>query len=190
MHRPLRQIADVSIGLTLRGNEASRRIAGEGVPLLRISDLTRDGRVQIGSPKLIEIDPAAESQYLVHPGDIVMANRGTRSTCAVIPEGLNAVAGNQMFIIRVDPKLSDPEFVTWYLNQETVQDLLGSKSRGTYIQTLSIQVVRDLEIPVPPLEKVHVFKELSRLAIEEREKMNQIADLRQKMLRAVLKNLT
>jgi len=188
--RPLRQIADVSIGLTVRGDDASRRLVGESVAFLRISDLTLDGRLKIEGARMIDIDLETESQYLLKPGDIVMANRGTRMTSAVIPHGIRAAAGNQMFIIRVDPELSDPEFICWFLNLETTQERLRSKARGTYVQTLSIQVVRDLEVPVLPTNKIDAFKELTRLATEEREKMNQIAELRQKMLRAVLKNLT
>ena len=109
----LDEIADVRMGLTLRGTDAAKRTVEEGPHYLRISDLSDSGQLDISETQ--PLDPALDPdhRHRVKAGDIVLANRGTRMTAALIPENLEAVASSQLFVIR--PK--SPKILPTFLHR-------------------------------------------------------------------------
>lgn len=165
----LDEIADVRMGLTLRGTDAAKRTVEEGPHYLRISDLSEGGKLDISETQ--PIDPAldADHRHRVKAGDIVLANRGTRMTAALIPENLVAVASSQLFVVRLKSPKILPTFLHAFLNLQSTQEHLRSHARGTYVQTLSVSILRSLPIPLPPLETQQKIASLSQLAITERQ---------------------
>lgn len=178
----LSDLAEIRTGLTLRGPDASRRTDKEGLHLLRISDITEDGQIEITSPHLLDRSHGDDLRYRVAAGDILIANRGTRMTAALVPEGLEAIASGQLFIVRPHSDRITPKFLHWFLNLETTQDRLHSEARGSYVQTLSISVVRDLPIPLIPLELQTKLCALADLARRERELLRLLAEKRGTLL--------
>lgn len=174
----LSHLAEIRTGLTLRGPDASRRTDKEGLHLLRISDITEDGQLEITSPHLLDRALGDDPRYRVAAGDILIANRGTRMTAALVPEGLDAIASGQLFIVRPQSDRITPEFLHWFLNLDTTQDRLHSEARGSYVQTLSISVVRDLPIPLIPLELQTKLCALANLARRERELLRLLVEKR------------
>jgi restriction endonuclease S subunit len=174
----LSHLAEIRTGLTLRGPDASRRTDKEGLHLLRISDITEDGQLEITSPHLLDRSFGDDLRYRVAAGNILIANRGTRMTAALVPEGLEAIASGQLFIVRPQSDRITPEFLHWFLNLETTQDRLQSEARGSYVQTLSISVVRDLPVPLIPLELQAKLCALTDLARRERELLRLLAEKR------------
>lgn len=99
----------------------------------------------------------------------MLANRGTRMTAALIPENLDAVASSQLFVVRLKSPKILPTFLHAFLNLQSTQEHLRSHARGTYVQTLSVSILRSLPIPLPPLETQQKIASLSQLAITERQ---------------------
>ncbi len=186
----LNEIADVSIGLTMRGTDASRRVVGEGELLLRISDLTEDGKICIAKPTYVSAEGVSLEKYRVQAGDILVANRGSRMTAAIAPPDLKAVAGGQLFMVRLKSGRVIAEYLHWYLNLPKTQELLLSRTRGSYVKTLSIRVLKeDLKIPVPSLETQRKVIELASLAARERELVSLIAEKRQQFLDVAMEKM-
>lgn len=185
----LDEIADVRMGLTLRGADAAKRTVVEGLHYLRISDLSDSGRLYIAESQ--PIDPAldADRRHRVKPGDIVLANRGTRMTAALIPENLDAVASSQLFVIRPKSSKILPTFLHAFLNLQSTQDHLRSHARGTYVQTLSIAILRSLPIPHLPLETQQKIASLSELADEERRLIAELGQKRSQYLNQSISRL-
>jgi hypothetical protein len=173
----LDEIANVRMGLTLRGADAAKRIVEEGPHYLRISDLSDGGHLHISETQPIDPTLDPDQRHRVKPGDIVLANRGTRMTAALIPEGLDAIASSQLFVIRLKSPKILPGFLHAFLNLQSTQDHLRSHARGTYVQTLSVAIVRFLPIPLLPLETQNQITSLTELAATERRL---IAELNQK----------
>lgn len=187
MQLRLQDIADIRVGATMRGKDASRETDEAGLPLLRISDLTQDGRVEFSeSPHFIAEDSTKE-QFRVRPDDILVANRGVRMTAAITPPDLKAFIGGQLFYVRVKRDSLSPQFIHWFLNLASTQQTLLSQTRGSYVQNLSIKTLRDLEIPAPPPELQEKVVELARLAREEQALIQQIAEKRALYIEAALK---
>ena len=185
----LNDLAEIRTGLTLRGPDASRRTAKEGLHLLRISDLTEDGRIRIDHPHLLDHSLGDDPRYRVVPGDILIANRGTRMTAALAPEALEAVASGQLFIVRVRSREVTPEYLHWFLNLTTTQTFLSSHARGSYVKTLSVSVVRELPVPILPIDLQRRLCALSDLAARERELLRLIAEKREIFLQATYQQI-
>lgn len=174
----LEKLADVRMGLTLRGADASRRTSEEGPLYIRISDLTEDGDILIGDSHRIDPNQVPGDKHHVLTGDIVLANRGARMTAAMVPEGLHAVASGQLFIIRPKSRKVLPAYLKAFLNLQATQNHLRSHARGTYVQTLSISILRSLEVPLPPMEIQEKIASLSELAVTERRLVRELSTKR------------
>lgn len=185
----LDDIADVRTGLTLRGADAARRTVEVGPHYLRISDLSEDGGLVITETQ--PIDPALDPdlRHRVKAGDIVLANRGTRTTAALIPENLEAIASSQLFVVRLHSPEMLPSFLHAFLNLHSTQELLRSHTRGTYIPTLSITILRSLRIPLLPLETQRKIASLTALVNEERQVLEKLAETRARFLNLSLSRL-
>lgn len=185
----LEDIAEVRTGLTLRGKDASLRTSEEGLHLLRIRDLTETGYVHIENKHIIEATPAIIEKYQVRAGDIVIANRGSRTTAAIVPPDTQAIAGGQLFTIRLKTDSVLTGYLHWFLNYTHTRSQLLAQLRGSYVQTMPISVMRKLPITVPPLETQHKIQDLANLSARERRLVKKISKLRQKHLDASLSAL-
>jgi restriction endonuclease S subunit len=185
----LDEIAHVRMGLTLRGTDAAKRTVEEGPHYLRISDLSEGGKLDISETQ--PIDPAldADHRQRVKAGDIVLANRGSRMTAALIPENLDAVASSQLFVVRLKSPRILPAFLHAFLNLRSTQEHLRSHARGTYVQTLSVSILRSLSVPLLPLETQQKIASLSELAEEERRLVAELAQKRTQFLNQSISRL-
>ena len=78
-------------------------------------------------------------------------------TAGLIPEGLDAITGGQLYTIRIKSEALLPAYLHWFLNRKSTQEFLLSHSRGSYVRTMAISLLRKLEITVPPLETHGLF---------------------------------
>jgi len=186
MQSLLKEIADIRMGLTVRGKGSSKVTSEEGLHLLRISDLSEEGKVEIESPHRIQPGAAALERHQVLPGDVILANRGTRMTAALVPEGLEAIVSNQLFLIRLRNNRVLPRYVHWFLNLDRTQAVLRANARGSYVPTLSISVVGELEMPLPTLDQQKRIVAVAQLASREQFLLARIAELRRQFTDATL----
>jgi hypothetical protein len=178
MRLPLEELADIRVGLTLRGADAGSRQAEGGPHYLRISDLTETGRLDIRTPHPMDLGTSSLERFLVQRKDIVLASRGSRLTAALIEGPLHAVVGGQLFQIRANSNLILPEFLHAYINLPATQTLLLGQTVGSNIKTLTASALRATPIPVPPLEIQRKIVALRRLQEEESRLVARIDGLR------------
>lgn len=189
MQLRLKEFADIRVGYTLRGKDAAMKTDEAGLPLLRISDLTQSGQIELESPSLI--DPSIiKDQFRVREDDILVASRGVRMTAAIVPPDLRAFVGGQLFTVRIRTSHLnhiDPKYLHWFLNLSSTQDLLLSQTKGSYIKNLSISNFKELEVPLPPLSRQNQIVRLAQLAHREQALLEQIAKKRANYTEAALK---
>jgi hypothetical protein len=178
MRLPLEQLAEVRIGLTLRGADAARQQFEGGPHFLRISDLTENGKLEIRIPHPMAGDPDTLARFKVLPQDVVLASRGNRLTAALIEEPIDAVVGGQLFLIRTTSNQILPEFLHAYLNLPATQASLLAQTVGSSIQTLPASTLRAVEIPVPSLEIQRTIVALTNLQEQENDLLARISTLR------------
>lgn len=189
MDCPLASLADVSTGITLRGADAAKPRPDGNFCLLRIGDLREDGRIQLDTHPLIKIEPDAAERYRLKPGDVIVAAKGSRATAAVFESPIPTVAGGQFFVVRPNTELVLPGFLRWYLNLPETQAALMDSARGSYVQAIPIAAVKELRIPLPPLDTQRRIATILDLHAEERRLMQAIAFKRSQLVHAQINAL-
>ena len=113
-------LAEIRMGVTLRGRDATRPDPQGSCRMIRISDISDDGVLQ--SDDLLQFEPGEKirQELFLRPGDILFPNRGTRTTACVFDlretnvivgaqffdlRETNVIVGAQFFIIRVNPNV-------------------------------------------------------------------------------------
>lgn len=93
-------------------------------------------------------------RYILLTGDVVVMSRGSAIRAAIVTEETAAkeiVASSNFIIIRPDQNKIKGEVIVAYLNSGFGQKLLLALNTGAVIQHIPTSSLRDLEIPVPPL---------------------------------------
>lgn len=188
MQLRLKEIADIRVGSTLRGKDASLKIDEAGLPLLRISDLSQSGQIQIQNPHLVSRE-SVKPQFRVQPDDILVANRGVRMTAAIVPPELNAYIGGQLFYLRLKSDKLTPRYLHWFLNLASTQQFLRSLTKGSYVKNLSIANFKELPIPLPSLDVQQQIVQMAELARREQALVQKISEKRAIYSEAALQKL-
>lgn len=174
----LDSIAEIRTGVTLRGRDATRPVPEGPIRLVRIGDISREGR--IAPESIIRIHPAESigpDQFL-RPSDVLVAARGTRNTAAVYNLDLpGAVAGAQFFVLRPRGRVL-PEFLTWYLRSDPVRQHFDNRRKGTYVQLIRRADIAEIEVPLPPKVQQRRIVALADLIEQEHGLSTRLAELR------------
>ena len=171
----LREVASVALGITLRGVDASRHDPNGTHQLIRIGDLSEDGDFACSEPNLIKLDRETAHRSALKRGDVLLAARGSRMTAGLFLGQQPAVAGGQFLVIRPHDNIVLAEYLRWFLNLPSTQEILAGRARGSYVRSLPAKSLGQLEIPVPPLPHQQAIAELHALRLREKELMNQLA---------------
>lgn len=108
-------------------------------------------------------------KHRLKDGDILLMAKGESNKACLYRESIGrAVASSTFFVIRLEQKEVDPEYLQWYLNTSPVQSVLTGLSKGTHILSLSKKALMKVQVYVPSLERQKEI--LSIKALWEKEK--------------------
>ena len=148
--QPLGSIADIRMGATLRGRDATRPAPSGSCLFIRIGDISQDG--ELVTKKLISIEPNAcmKDDLFLCPGDVLFPNRGTRTTALAYRLDLpRTLAGAQFFVLRPDAGRVLPEYLAWFLRSEEAARYFEERRKGTYVKIIQRSDLAEMEMPVP-----------------------------------------
>ncbi len=184
----IKNIATVQMGYSFRSRlEVSKD--GE-VAVIQMKDLLDDNTV--GCEGLIRIDmDSVKDHHLVHKGDLVFRSRGIISNTAILLEdpGKAVVAAPLLRIRVTKPKKILPEYLNWYISQREAQVFLTSRAIGTAQKMISKEVLEDLEVLLPSIEKQTNIIELASLAAREQIMLGVLAQKRRQYMSTLLMQL-
>jgi restriction endonuclease S subunit len=128
-------------------------------------------------------------KHLLKDGDVLFAAKGTKNFAAVF-ENHNepSVASTSFFVIRPTDKKLLPQYLAWVLNNHTAQTLLKGQAIGTSIPSISKQVLENLEIAVPSIEKQKAILQITKLRNKEKFLKQKIETLREKQIQQQIMN--
>lgn len=176
-------IAEIRMGVTLRGRDATRPDPQGSCRMFRISDISDDGVLQ--SDDLLQFEPGEKirTELLLRPGDILFPNRGTRTTACVFDlRETNVIVGARFFIIRVNPNVVLPAYVAWFLRSTAAATHFNEHRKGTLVQTLQRKDIEELSILIPSLSRQAAIIALDALALQERQLSTELARLQSSYL--------
>lgn len=119
-------------------------------------------------------------QYLLRPGDVLLAIKGNNNF-AFHYDGTpgKAIASSTFIVIRIwDQDNLLPEFFSWYLNHPQTQLFFKDQSRGTDILSITIRLVKEIDVFIPSVAKQKIILELDKLRKKEKELRQKIERLR------------
>jgi restriction endonuclease S subunit len=184
MIKKIRDIAAVQMGYAFRAKLESVEDGAVGV--IQMKDLSVDNVVcddldRIDLFKIKEV-------HFAKVGDVVFRSRGLTMNAAVILDDPGiAVVSSPLLRVRVlNDKFLLPEYLCWYINQKDAQAFLNSQAGGTLQKMINKNVLEELEIVVPSIERQQQVVELARLMKREHEILENLMEKRELYMSAVL----
>lgn len=110
------------------------------------------------------------SKLQLEPGDILFRSRGM-SNLSIYVESVYrpCIFATPLVRIRVlDPQKLEPRYLHWVLNSPAIQRDIHAQARGSMIRMVSLQSLRDIAIPVPPIDVQRKIAEVAQLQRQER----------------------
>lgn len=135
------------------------------VIFLQAKHVGEQGGIVTGLVPDLNIDKNTE-KHLLHTDDILFVAKGSRNIAVHFRESFLAVASTSFFVMRINEEFKDmllPEYITWFLNEETTQKLLKRNAKGSSILSISKVVLENLEITIPELSTQYAICEIDHL---------------------------
>ena len=155
----LGNLCDVSRGASPRPIE---RYLGGSVPWIRIGDATASGEFYLHATQEHITEEGATKSVFVPEGSLILANSGVSCGFARILKISGCIHDGWLALLNIDSKLN-PLFLLCYLNSITLS--LRAKAPSGTQPNLNTEIVKNLQIPVPPLALQEKFA--SHLSILE-----------------------
>ncbi len=184
----LGDVADIRPGYPFRG--AIEEIPGGEAAVVQIKNV--DAARGIDWAALVRTRLAGRrAPDWLRQGDIVFTARGNRNAAAAVEDvPVKAVSAPHLFVIRVrTPERALPEFIAWLMNQPDAQRYFAQSATGSYITSIRKQVLAQLPLKLPSLEKQQLIVRLDRAARRERQLLEALIENRQQQLNLVAQGL-
>lgn len=158
--------------------------------VIQMKDLV-DGYSRIGKTTSKIDKTSVKDKYLLQSNDVLFLSKGAHNYACVY-EGLFhiAVASSAFFVIRPKPELVNAKYLAWYINQERVQKYLADHKAGTYTLNVNRNVVENIPLEVPSLEKQMAIVRVTNLQKREQALVDLIQLKRQQIVSEQLMAMT
>jgi len=152
----LRRIIDSIVDGPFGSSLTSAHYVDEGVRVIRLGNLGIN-QFKSGDEAYVSIEHGADlAAHSVSPGDVLVAGLGDEKMplgrATVAPSNLGpAIVKADCYRLRLNGRV-DPDFLAWALSSPQLREQFKLLSRGSTRQRLNTAVVREAQIPLPPLE--------------------------------------
>lgn len=160
-HLKLIQICEIKSGRSIRG--AITEVEGTGIKVVQMKDSSIDG-IYWDSCISTELTGKSSPDWLIKD-DILLLARGNHNYAVLVDDSINGVnakiiAAPYFFVLQAKTKNVNPTYLTWWLNQKSVQNYFKTKSRGTGSLSLPRSALEETEIVLPTIEEQRVIASL------------------------------
>ena len=119
--------------------------------LLRTTDIS-SGKIEWESVPFCEKEPQNIDKYLLTDGDIVISRAGSVGYSYLIKNPETSVFAS--YLIRFKPLINE-QFVAFFLKSPSYWDSISEKSLGIAVPNINASKLKQIEIPLPPLQEQH-----------------------------------
>lgn len=153
-------------------------LKNDGVPFLRISDLNERIDGEVNTPQLFipmeKFDELKANGLVPVSGDILVTSRGTLGRCYIVKDGDNFYFQDGMisWLSGIDQRILNL-FLSHLFSTTGVQKQIMNLQAGSTVAYLSIAMLKQLDIILPPMELQEQFAafveqtDKSKLAIQQ-----------------------
>ena len=146
-------------GTSKKANDRS-----EGIPLLRMGNVTYDGYLACAELKYVKLSAIERSKYALRTGDILFNRTNSKELVGktgVWDGRFPAVAASYFIRVRLDETRVCPIYIWAFMNSNAMKHLLFSMARGAIGQAnINAKELHSLTVPIPSLAHQFRFAEL------------------------------
>ena len=181
-YKPFGQLATIVRGASPRPIKNFITLDSSGINWIKIGDVKPGIKYITETAEKITIDGAKKSRY-VHAGDFILSNSMSFGRPYILK--INGCIHDGWLAISDFQKTFLPDFLYHLLNSNTYQSTMRQKaSFGGAVQNLNADIIRDLEMPLVPLEVqreiVRILDSFTSLTAELSAKLSAELSARQK----------
>ena len=171
----------ISKGTTPKGGSAA--YVDEGVNFLRVENLTSDGC--ISHSKITHITEEMHENYLkrsiLKANDLLISIAGSLGKSAIVRECDLPINTNQAIaFVRLFADKIDVNYIRNTIESPLINSVLTKQTKVTSIPNLTLEIIKDCPIPLPPLSEqqriVERIEELFAKLDEAKERLQEVAD--------------
>lgn len=114
--------------------------------------------------------PERLDKYCIKNDSIVLSKIGApsfKSAVAQVQEGTKLLANGNLFVIEIDEKKADPYYIQAFFTSDAGVALFKSIYTGAVIPSISMDKLKKMIIPLPPLEKQKQIANKYAAALDE-----------------------
>lgn len=187
----LGDIADIKMGLVLSRKKAETEYEiKQKYKLISLKNIEDDGMPNDIPLELFASYEDLDDQYFTQEGDILMRLSHPNTAVYIDKEWTNLLVPSYFAIIRLyKDKGFNPEYVSWYLNSDTIRRELIRVQTGTAIFTTNKNTIASLYIKKIPIKTQEAIVEVQRLHWQERHLLNKLIDEKEKLYRGITDKL-
>lgn len=130
-------------------------------------------------PYLKNVDRRME-RYSLSTNDIIISKNGAPVKVGIVPDmksNKHIIANGNVYIIRLNETLANPYYIKALFESETGMQLLSSITAGAVIPTISLDSLKSLKIPLPPIvEQNKIADGYKKITEEINELQNKIKE--------------
>jgi type I restriction enzyme S subunit len=151
-------------------NLKSSHYVEAGVRVVRLQNIGVGEFIDNDQAYVSESHFASLRKHQCQPGDVLVATLGDPNLRACIQPDWLPIALNKADCVqvRVDPDIATPEFVRGLINQPGTLTLAHSLMLGQTRVRISMGRLRELQVPVPPVERQREFAKIIRSVEHEK----------------------
>lgn len=163
MQKKLSQIVDIVSGYTFRGS-IENNPKGD-IFVLQAKNISVNEDI-LNTTELVTIsDKSIRNPYFLEHNDILLVSRGSGigsfRSAVFATNDMKVMPSSSIHVIRIQDVTILPKYVSLYLNSLEGQKALAQIVTGaSYIQSILVKNLIDLEIPIPP---IHIQKSIIAL---------------------------
>ncbi len=188
---PLKQLKEItpkdkiiSYGIVQPGQNIE-----DGEPYLKIGDIYKNRIDDRNIFKTSELISKKYKRTICEEGDVLITIRATVGEVALIEKkhvGFNIA--REIALIRPDLDIITPEFLYQTFVSKGFQFLLLKHTKGSTRKGISLEKLRDIRIPLPPIELQKEFSDLKYSVDSQKERLGKSLEILQTLFQSVLQN--
>ena len=168
-----------------------------GVLLNREKNINGEEQYKLFSIKKYEENEEYETFYtnkdlddkLTENGDILFRLVAPNKVIYVDNNNANLLVPSQLCIIRTNKKILDPIFLKWYLENTPGKEKVMLEITGSSIQKISVNALRNIEIPDISIEKQKAIADLIELWNNEKTTLDLLINSKEKLYNSIIEEI-